>query len=453
MPVILRSGCAGRGLSRGSVPVCGNPCPAPLHGSFQVGLFNGLQEIVDALHFKCLDRIAVVCSGHYHLGLYVRLAEYLKAASVRKFHVHEYYVGPVGGIAEPFQGLGHRACLPDYVHLRVKPFKGIGKASSCHCFVFNYQYIHLVLPVIDFCVAVYVGGGSFPDSPYILVFCQWDADPVLCVVGISFHIFPVKVSVLFTEVVQPHLGRFTPVKFGPQVVGDCERFTVRGDSDDERLLASHLIVLDGILYEHLYRAWYHKLLAAGVFRDFGDYLEPVRKPFFQKVHIHSHEFHLILQEYRLLIVAEHVTVDSGELVDECAGLFRLPLLYHAVKDVQRVEKEMRIDLLFELGILETGLACLAAFFVHCCPCGQCVIYDVDCRIHYEVHGQGYDEKLREPVHGQLFLSVALRIVHSYEESRPCSHQYQGRCYGGGLCHRAPMSALKSYISYCQYNEA
>ena len=75
----------------------------------------------------------------------------------------------------------------------------------------------------------------------------------------------------------------------------------------------------------------------------------------QQVAVHLHIGHLVPERHRaLLLVAEHVAVDSRQLMNILARLPVPSVQHEGVQNVQRIEEEMRVDLLLEVEVLELG---------------------------------------------------------------------------------------------------
>ena len=113
-------------------------CDSPFQGR---GI-DWLEQIIDASGFKCLESVAVVCCSHDDFGPDFCLTEYLKTHSVRKFHVHEYYVCGVAWCVEPGHSTFYGRGRPYDIHIREVLCQHSGKALLSHYLIFNNQDIH-----------------------------------------------------------------------------------------------------------------------------------------------------------------------------------------------------------------------------------------------------------------------------------------------------------------------
>ena len=101
-----------------------------------------INEEIHASCLKCLYRIAVICCGHYHLGLYRYLPEYLETFSVGELDVHEYDVRMVFRIHEPCDRTCHRCRRTDNREVGEVLVKCPDEALLSHHLIFNYKYFH-----------------------------------------------------------------------------------------------------------------------------------------------------------------------------------------------------------------------------------------------------------------------------------------------------------------------
>ena len=143
----------------------------------------------------------------------------------------------------------------------------------------------------------------------------------------------------------------------------------------------------------------------------------------------------------LVFALDHVSVDSGQLVDVGAGLLRLFLAHEAVEDVEGVEQEVRVDLMLELEVAvfsDIGhtlcFLCLYSGFQRVVDHEYDAVYSNFCE-------QGSHEKYREfvgecrcqtrrgPVAGQGHLGQCYEDNDAKQSQRLCEvvqHVFQSR---------------------------
>ena len=122
-------------------------------------------------------------------------------------------------------------------------------------------------------------------------------------------------------------------------------------------------MLECIFQEHLDRAGYHKHVLI-LFRHIHLQFEARLEPHFHKVGVHSDKGQLLPQAYgHKILILKHIPVHPCQFQNECMGLVILPVKDEAVQGVERVEQEMRVNLLLELEIFELGLVSLVRLCV------------------------------------------------------------------------------------------
>ncbi len=129
----------------------------------------------------------------------------------------------------------------------------------------------------------------------------------------------------------------------------------------QRLFGAHDVVFDSVFDEQLQAAGYDIAPKQGPGNVDLD-LESLGEPFLQEVDILAGEFEFLLQGYQLFVgFFEHVAVCRGEFADERAGPLGLVFLNEVIEDVERIEQEVGVDLLFEPVVVEQRAVFLAAF--------------------------------------------------------------------------------------------
>ena len=160
--------------------------------------------------------------------------------------------------------------------------------------------------------------------------------------------------ILLPDVLEAQPGRCRPGDLGDAVV-DHRHARGRGaDLDVQRRVGMDGVVFGGVLDEELHAAGHdrarHRFLG-----DVHLHVQPLREPDLQQVDVLGHEIHLVAQaDGGLVLAADHVAVDFRELVRVAAGVLARLLLDEVVQHVERVEEEMRVDLLLELVVAVLG---------------------------------------------------------------------------------------------------
>ena len=54
----------------------------------QLFLFDRLEQVINAIDFKCFDSILIVGGDKYNRTLYLHLLEYIKALPINQFYIH-----------------------------------------------------------------------------------------------------------------------------------------------------------------------------------------------------------------------------------------------------------------------------------------------------------------------------------------------------------------------------
>ena len=158
----------------------------------------------------------------------------------------------------------------------------------------------------------------------------------------------------------------------------------------------------------------------GLVRNVGLHAKPLGETHLQQVDVHPHESHLLAQAHeRLLLVLEHVTVDARQFMDVGAGLLRALLADQAVEDIERVEQEMGVDLLFEFHVTELRLVRLTALGTQHGTRDQGVIDHKYDRIEGYLDQQGDDPQLQE-------LPCGERAVEGERQVQPRNERHAGR---------------------------
>ena len=175
------------------------------------------------------------------------------------------------------------------------------------------------------------------------------------------------------------------------VVYHAHSFAGGLDLDSERIVSAYGIMLGRIFYQELKRARQNQAVEAVVVNG-GLNLKSFGETHFQEIRIFSDEYQFVAELYKLLVLAlDHVSVDSRKLVDIYTGLFGLFFADKAVKDVQRVEKEVRVYLALQLHV---PVLCRVGSFplcLHVSSGGQCIVYNEN----YTVYGDFGQERQSE----------------------------------------------------------
>ncbi len=114
---------------------------AALHRGLQLLGHDGLEQVVDAVDAESPDGIVVVSRGDDHLAAHLGPGEDVETHAVGELHVHEDDVGPVGRVAQPFDGADHRtlhARDAQVVEMLLDDAPQVGLGRD---FVFDDQYV------------------------------------------------------------------------------------------------------------------------------------------------------------------------------------------------------------------------------------------------------------------------------------------------------------------------
>ena len=114
------------------------------HGSFQSFAANGFQQVVDAVHLKCLERIFVVRRGEDDRAGDGDTVENGEGRAVGQMDVHEHEVRH-GMFADPFDAIldGLKYC--NDIGIGTDFSKQLLQSLGSHDFVFNNQCFHSII--------------------------------------------------------------------------------------------------------------------------------------------------------------------------------------------------------------------------------------------------------------------------------------------------------------------
>ncbi len=137
----------GRAGCRGGRP----QLPQLAQSGGQLGLVDGLEQVINAVDLEGLQRILVVGGGEDDRAGHAGLLKQLKAEAVGEVNVEEEHVGRGAGAGKQGRGLRHRLGRAHYRHGRRLPGQQLGEAAGGQGLVFDDDCAHIFreLGVID----------------------------------------------------------------------------------------------------------------------------------------------------------------------------------------------------------------------------------------------------------------------------------------------------------------